>query len=398
MNASKNILLCLLLSNVCSFSYAQTVRKTMKRLPDTGVKTGYSAIFGEDNDYQINPPFFILHGNGTVTDTITGLMWQHTDGGEMTIEKAGLYCDTLTLAGYNDWRLPDIHELFSILNHERTNPALDPTSFGNTAAAYWWSADRQANDSNKVWVTNAGGGAGNHPKTETISAGGTKRFHVRAVRSASSPEILNTRFQDNGDGTVTDQITGLTWLNRLQQDTMDWEQALRLADSSSAAGKTDWRLPNIKEMQSVSDQKLFLPCISKQVLNFTGNRKFWTSTTLSNQSDKAWFLDSRYGICTYEAKPRRLDVWLVRGGNESTLKAAHPLKPMPKVWPNPFRDCINMENAAFYKNFQLMNAKGQKVFEGIDINRVDLSFLEPGNYVLVAIGRDGLITQHILKL
>ena len=73
---------------ICSINvFAQTV-KTMKRLPDTGQSASYTSTFGEDNDYNFNSPFFINNNNGTITDTITSLQWQQTDGGEMKIENA----------------------------------------------------------------------------------------------------------------------------------------------------------------------------------------------------------------------------------------------------------------------------------------------------------------------
>ena len=172
-------------------SFSQSINKTMLRLPDTGETTSYTSTFGEDNDFTIYAPFFIINGNGTVTDTITGLMWQQTDGGEMTIENATTYCSTLTLASFSDWRLPSAHEAFSILNHQNTNPALNTSIFSpTTAAEYWWTSDKQANDLTKIWATNAGGGIGNHPKSETISAGGIKRFHARAVRNINSPSVI----------------------------------------------------------------------------------------------------------------------------------------------------------------------------------------------------------------
>jgi len=71
----KNIVLVLLLIIATNF-FAQSVSKTMLRLPDTGQTTSYTSTFGEDNDYTIYSPYFTLNGNGTVTDTITGLMWQ----------------------------------------------------------------------------------------------------------------------------------------------------------------------------------------------------------------------------------------------------------------------------------------------------------------------------------
>ena len=204
---------------------AQSVSKTMLRLPDTGQKQSYTNTFGEDNDFNINTPFFLLHGNGTVTDTVTSLMWQQTDGGEMTWDKAIAYCDTLTLGGYRDWRLPNAHESFSILNHQYTNPALDPAVFAKTGAEYWWTSTAQPNDNTKAWATNAGGGIGNHPKAETISAGGPKKFHVRAVRDVKSPEVLNDHFIANAAGTITDQLTILEWQKSPFKDTRTWEQA-----------------------------------------------------------------------------------------------------------------------------------------------------------------------------
>ncbi|MFZ4621617.1 MAG: DUF1566 domain-containing protein, partial [Bacteroidota bacterium] len=146
----------------------------IKKLPDTGQVTSYTSTYGEDADYSINIPSFTANGNGTVTDNTTGLMWQQTDGGEMTIEKASTYCDTLTLGGYTDWRLPTGLESFSILNHDKLNPAMDVTYFPKTIAEYWWTSERRADDATKAWATNAGGGIGAHPKSETISAGGTK--------------------------------------------------------------------------------------------------------------------------------------------------------------------------------------------------------------------------------
>jgi hypothetical protein len=156
---------------ISSISFAQSIQKTINLLPDTGQTGSYTSTFGEDNDYTINAPSYTNNGNGTITDNVTGLMWQQADGGEMTIENAQIYCDNLTLGGYTDWRLPNCHELFSILNHDKVNPAADTNYFTKTLAEYWWSNEFQANDANKVWVTNAGGGVGNHPKTETLASG-----------------------------------------------------------------------------------------------------------------------------------------------------------------------------------------------------------------------------------
>jgi hypothetical protein len=124
----KKLLTGILFLNTTLF-FSQSVLKTMKRLPDTGQNTSYTGTFGEDNDYSINTPFFIDNGNGTVTDTITGLIWQKSDGGEMTIENATTYCSNLILGSETDWRLPNAHELFSIMNLQYSNPSLDASVF-----------------------------------------------------------------------------------------------------------------------------------------------------------------------------------------------------------------------------------------------------------------------------
>ncbi|MFN8331990.1 MAG: DUF1566 domain-containing protein [Saprospiraceae bacterium] len=129
----------------------------------------------------------------TVTDTITGLMWQKQDGGEMSYDSAVDWVGRLALAGYQDWRLPGIHESFSLMNLD-TNPALNKFAFTDTGAEYSRSADGAVNNPSKVWVTNSGGGQGAHLKTETISVW-NKKFHARAVRNTHPPNTLQARFK-----------------------------------------------------------------------------------------------------------------------------------------------------------------------------------------------------------
>lgn len=127
------------------------------KLPDTGQTTRYTSTQGEDADFVINPPSFTDNGDGTITDNITGLMWQKTDGGEMIFENAAPYCRNLALGGYRDWRLPTNHELFSINMYDALNPALNTVYFTKTLADYWWTSDTRIDDTTKVWVINAGG-------------------------------------------------------------------------------------------------------------------------------------------------------------------------------------------------------------------------------------------------
>jgi hypothetical protein len=66
---------------------------------------------------------FTDNGNGTVTDRKTGLMWALSDNGEdIDFEDAGIYCKSFAAGGFNDWRLPDIEELKSLVDLKKKNP------------------------------------------------------------------------------------------------------------------------------------------------------------------------------------------------------------------------------------------------------------------------------------
>lgn len=378
---------------LCNFSYSQNVKKSMKRLPDTGEVNSYTSTFGEDNDYTIHPPFFIINGNGTVTDTITNLMWQQTDGGEMSIESAQLYCDSLNLAGYSDWRLPNAHEAFSILNHQYSNPALDITIFPKTLAEYWWTSDKQVNDVSKIWATNSGGGIGNHPKSETISAGGIKRFHARAVRDIGNVVFITSQFTDNGNGVIIDNFTGLTWQKTLTVDTLTWEQALVYADTLTSAGISDWRLPNIKELQSINDETRIKPSLNTQYFNISSTKKYWSSTTLPNQITKAWYLDTQYGVVTYDFKTLKHNTILVNGNQVSTGIASNRNEILT-AFPNPFSSFIHLNIKSQNTQYILTNTLGKIIYIGNDIELQDFSSIAQGIYLLKIIDK----TSSTIKL
>ncbi|MEY4315343.1 MAG: hypothetical protein RI977_720 [Bacteroidota bacterium] len=97
-----------------SVGLCQSVYRTLKKLPDTGQYLSYTSTYGEDNDYAINPPNLKVSNSTMVYDSVTTLLWQLSDGGEMTFDQAITYCDTLTLGGFTDWRLPSPAEAYSI--------------------------------------------------------------------------------------------------------------------------------------------------------------------------------------------------------------------------------------------------------------------------------------------
>jgi formylglycine-generating enzyme required for sulfatase activity len=300
-----------------AFFNANCQRLLPFKLPDTGQTGSYTSTPGEDSDYLINPPSYTDNGDGTITDNNTLLMWQKTDGGEMTFEDASQYCKNLTLGGYNDWRLPTGIELLSINNYNNLNPALDVSVFTQTNAQYWWTSEKRADDSTFIWVVNAGGGIGAHPENETVSSGGTRIFCTRAVRDPISTKFHVSHYTDNGDGTITDNNTGLMWQKIEPADSMTWEEALEYSRTLSLGGKTDWRLPDIKELQSLNDVSLINPSFNKNYFTNITSGTYWSSTTLFLTASKAWDINLLYGIVSYNDKTSKENVLLVRGGMDN---------------------------------------------------------------------------------
>ncbi len=375
-----------LLLFITSIAFGQSVTKSIRLLPDTGQTTSYTATVGEDNDYSINIPSFTDNGNGTITDMVTGLMWQQVDGGEMTIENASTYCSTLTLGGYSDWRLPTPLESFSILNLQRNNPALNTTYFPSSGADYWWTNTFQVNDNTKVWCTNAGGGIGNKPKSETLSAGGNKSYHVRAVRDVNVPIILANHYTDNGDGTISDNLTQLVWQKVPTLTPLTWEQALSYAEGLTLAGVSDWRLPNIKELQSLNDESVVNPSVNTAYLSAIGVKNYWSSTTLlPNPSNltSAWYWNTQFGITTYDIKTNTNYVICVRGipnslANQEVVNETNRIK----VSPNPFQSKLNIANSKGSEVYEFYDEEGKQIYIGRYLDKQDFSALPNGVYFL----------------
>ncbi|MBF0352999.1 MAG: DUF1566 domain-containing protein [SAR324 cluster bacterium] len=119
------------------------------------------------------------NGNGTVTDSWTQLVWQKEDDDTTrTWEQALTYCEALVLGGQNDWRLPNIRELESLVDAATYSPAINSTYFPNTNSSNYWSSSSNANYSSDAWmVLFIGGSVGYGNKSGT--------YYVRCVRGGS---------------------------------------------------------------------------------------------------------------------------------------------------------------------------------------------------------------------
>jgi len=113
----------------------------------------------------------------TFYDADTGLVWQDNEDAK-TIQKtwsgAKEYCRNLKLDGHNDWRLPNYHELLSIVDYERYNPAIKK-DFKYVSSHYYWSSSQNVSDSSFAWGVDFGNGY-------TNDYGKSYEYSVRCVR------------------------------------------------------------------------------------------------------------------------------------------------------------------------------------------------------------------------
>jgi len=125
-------------------------------LVDTGQTTVYAA--GDDASFTIDPPSYTDNGNGTITDNVTGLLWQKQDDGTTcTWDAANTYCAGLSLTG-TGWRVPTRRELMSIVDYGKYSPSINGTYFPNTQSSWYWSSTTYASNTTYAWNVYFGNG------------------------------------------------------------------------------------------------------------------------------------------------------------------------------------------------------------------------------------------------
>ena len=104
-----------------------TDRIQIKTMPYDGQK-----FYGQDAQFNINPPSYQNNNDGTITDQVTGLMWEKTIHSQKTFHQAQSNASRSKTAGYNDWRLPTIKELYSLIDFNGCVTTKKPIPYINT--------------------------------------------------------------------------------------------------------------------------------------------------------------------------------------------------------------------------------------------------------------------------
>jgi hypothetical protein len=204
-------------------------------------------------------------------------MWQKDPGEKMSYDEAVMGVEDFDLSGYDDWRIPTIKELYSLILFNGTDPsgpeAMDPIPFIDTDYFDFKYGDESAGariiDSQYISSTEYVGmnsinelvfgvnfadgrikGYGTGPMPGQSE---DKKFYVIYVRGNTGYGIND--FINNNDDTITDFATGLIW-SREDFGEFNWKEALSFVQQKNAEnylGHDDWRLPDTKELQSIVD-------------------------------------------------------------------------------------------------------------------------------------------------
>ncbi len=229
-----------------------------------------------------------------VVDDVTGLHWQRIAGCSTgcTQADANAYCESLTLASSSDWRLPTRIELVSIVDDTEHMPAVDPDAFPATVNAYFWTSSAMG-----FFPDNAfriGGSEGDTAYGMVSGLGAARCVHEPTNALASDYEI---EADGTPTGTVMDTGTWLTWQQQVSAQTYTWSDALSTCTNNTAGlPGSGWRLPSMKELQTLVDDSHWSPAIDPNVFpNTPFDVAYWTSTPVAWDAGNAWFVQFELG-------------------------------------------------------------------------------------------------------
>jgi hypothetical protein len=215
--------------------------------------------------------------------------------------------------GYERWHLPTRRLLFSLISHQYVNPSLpEEHPFENVFTGYYWTRDTCRRLPEQAWYGHLGGGRIHRG----MKHGSYMVWPVCQASDILAPE--HSRFTVN-DGCVHDAWTGLTW--RADADMagqrLTWASALsavRELNRGSGAGAPAWRLPNIRELESLVYLGAHSPALPAGHPFLHIREAYWSSTTSVYEPRYAWTLYSRDGFIGVGFKPREdFSAWPVRG-------------------------------------------------------------------------------------
>jgi hypothetical protein len=240
-----------------------------------------------------NAQSYDTHDPNVVTDRVTGLMWQRKlDGKLLPFADAKQQCESSSLGGFSDWRVPSRIELVSILNVTRVEPSINVTAFPQTPNDWFWTSSIAADNPLAAWFVYFYFG---YPKTDLMS----NQFSVRCVRSAilHTPPASHYDIQPN---TVRDLGTGLTWQRAVSDQMFSFDAARAHCTDLTIDGKKGFRAPSLNEMLTLIDERApVAPLIDAAAFPNTPSEPFWTGSYFGGVPGMSWQVYFDHGNALY---------------------------------------------------------------------------------------------------
>ncbi len=301
--------------NICQGASTNSINiEAIVEIPKNILKTGVIQNFiigddastnkGQDRSYAYTDNVDSNPINqDIVRDNITRLQWQDnivvtydeysSYVGDDNWTKANNYCEALSLHDYDDWRLPNNEELLTLVNYGKFDLAVDnifnnfgaitehPNSYG------YWSSVELSGDNRYAWVIGFNDG-------ELHYSGKASQFNAKCIRGNLTPNQFR-----RDTNIVYDTSTNLKWQDNIKVKVDTFAGAIDYCDNLELGNETNWRLPNINELLTItdfSDETYNIDEIFEQISSWY----YYTSTRSATDSTEPWFVLFNNGGGTYQ--------------------------------------------------------------------------------------------------
>lgn len=204
-------------------------------------------------------------------DRITGLTWEAVPSDvDYKWADAKALCKAATIGGYTDWRMPTRIELLSIVDFSKAQPAIDGAAFPACESSGYWATTPAPDNPNYYATIDFELGYG------YADVSGELHF-VRCVRG--TPNADPPHYKVN-KGYVTDNATGLNWEMPAPAESLDYAASADRCAALTAGGFNVWRLPTIKELQTLVDVTAAPPAMDTSVFTDVSAEvdMFWSAS------------------------------------------------------------------------------------------------------------------------
>jgi hypothetical protein len=332
---------------------------------------------GQDGDLKMGvawpSPRFVDNTNGTVSDKLTGLVWlknANCFGAQIWVSSlssanslASGQCGLTDNSTAGQWRLPNVIEMFSLVNESLPNNAtwLNSQGFSGVQSAYsmYWSSNTFAHNTDNAVPVNIDYGfvneaLGSNKNTNNFYSWPVRTEGSYAVQLPATGQTIsyapnddgslkkgvawpNPRFLDNGDQSVTDSLTNLVWPKDANTPgptacgsptTKNWQGSLdyvKCLNTNKYLGKSDWRVPNRLELISLINWGQANPATWLISQGFSGvhSNIYWSSMSAAYGATNGLYVELGmiYGWIGDGYKSVSNYVWPVRGGQTSVTTA-----------------------------------------------------------------------------